>query len=81
MSRIDIEVYNEAGGFTIASAGLCGRDLVGVIPGVVPSLVGEIRGCSFRDRCKHAQPACAEAPPLRQRPDGHSWRCILEDAA
>ncbi|MDU0339622.1 ABC transporter ATP-binding protein [Bosea rubneri] len=54
---------------------------LGVIPGVVPSLVGEIRGCSFRDRCKHAKPACAEAPPLRQRPDGHSWRCILEDAA
>ncbi|WP_337173162.1 hypothetical protein [Paludisphaera sp.] len=33
MSRIDVEVYNEAGGFTIASAGLCGRDLAGVIPG------------------------------------------------
>ncbi|WP_332691240.1 ABC transporter ATP-binding protein [Bosea sp. (in: a-proteobacteria)] len=54
---------------------------LGVIPGVVPSLVGEIKGCSFRDRCKHAQPVCAEAPPLRQRPDGHRWRCILEDAA
>ncbi|KFC67085.1 Oligopeptide transporter subunit ATP-binding component of ABC superfamily protein [Bosea sp. LC85] len=54
---------------------------LGVIPGVVPSLVGEIRGCSFRDRCKHAQPACAETPPLRHRPDGQSWRCILEDAA
>ncbi len=54
---------------------------LGVIPGVVPSLVGEIRGCSFRDRCKHAQPSCAQTPPLRHRPDGQSWRCILEDAA
>ncbi|GAU83937.1 ABC transporter ATP-binding protein [Bosea sp. BIWAKO-01] len=54
---------------------------LGVIPGVVPSLVGEIRGCSFRDRCKHAAAACAETPPLRHRPDGQSWRCILEDAA
>jgi peptide/nickel transport system ATP-binding protein len=54
---------------------------LGVIPGVVPSLVGEIRGCSFRDRCKHARPDCAGEPPLRQSPDGHRWRCLLEDAA
>ena len=54
---------------------------LGVIPGVVPSLIGEIKGCSFRDRCKHAEAACAETPPLRHRPDGQSWRCILEDAA
>jgi peptide/nickel transport system ATP-binding protein len=54
---------------------------LGVIPGVVPSLVGGIRGCSFRDRCKHARPDCASEPPLRQSPDGHRWRCLLEDAA
>lgn len=33
MSRIDLEVYNEATGFTITSARLCGRDLSGVVPG------------------------------------------------
>jgi hypothetical protein len=33
MGRIDLEVYNEATGFTITSAGLCGLDLSGVIPG------------------------------------------------
>jgi peptide/nickel transport system ATP-binding protein len=54
---------------------------LGVIPGVVPSLVGEIRGCSFRDRCSHARDICALAPPLKESADGHQWRCILENAA
>jgi peptide/nickel transport system ATP-binding protein len=49
---------------------------LGTIPGVVPSLVGELAGCSFRDRCAHAQPACLRAIPLRQAGD-HQWRCIL----
>src|SRR5690606_32443967 len=54
---------------------------LGVIPGVVPSLVGEVRGCSFRDRCGKAQQACLDAPPVRETADGHRWRCILENAA
>jgi peptide/nickel transport system ATP-binding protein len=54
---------------------------LGVIPGVVPSLVGDIRGCSFRDRCGHARDLCATAPPVREAADGQSWRCILEKAA
>jgi peptide/nickel transport system ATP-binding protein len=54
---------------------------LGVIPGVVPSLVGEIRGCSFRDRCSHARDICAMAPPLNESAEGHQWRCILENAA
>ena len=53
---------------------------LGAIPGVVPSLVGEVHGCSFRDRCPHARPVCAEDPPQRGA-DGHRWRCILEKAA
>ncbi|PSC04134.1 ABC transporter ATP-binding protein [Alsobacter soli] len=53
---------------------------LGAIPGVVPSLVGEVHGCSFRDRCPHARPVCAEDPPAREV-DGHRWRCILEKAA
>jgi peptide/nickel transport system ATP-binding protein len=55
---------------------------LGTIPGVVPSLVGELAGCAFRDRCPHAQPACARTVPVRQ--DGeHQWRCVLtrEEAA
>jgi peptide/nickel transport system ATP-binding protein len=54
---------------------------LGVIPGVVPSLVGEIRGCSFRDRCPYAREACALMPPVNAATDGHRWRCILEEAA
>lgn len=52
---------------------------LGVIPGVVPSLLGEITGCTFRDRCAHAEAQCSEPPPLREVLE-HSWRCILEDA-
>lgn len=54
---------------------------LGVIPGVVPSLVGDIRGCSFRDRCSQAQNICAATAPLKKTVDGHQWRCILENAA
>lgn len=54
---------------------------LGVIPGVVPSLVGDIHGCSFRDRCSHAQDICAATAPLKEAADGHQWRCILENAA
>jgi peptide/nickel transport system ATP-binding protein len=53
---------------------------LGVIPGVVPSLVGEMRGCSFRDRCAFAQARCALAPPNRVDAEAHAWRCILEAA-
>jgi len=54
---------------------------LGVIPGVVPSLIGDIRGCSFRDRCSHAQGICAATAPLKETVGGHQWRCILENAA
>jgi peptide/nickel transport system ATP-binding protein len=55
-------------------------ETLGVISGVVPSLVGEMRGCSFRDRCAFAQPRCALAPPERIDAEAHAWRCILEAA-
>jgi peptide/nickel transport system ATP-binding protein len=51
---------------------------LGAIPGVVPSLIGDIRGCVFRDRCAFALPACAEAVPWRTR-EAHGWRCVFED--
>ena len=46
------------------------------IPGIVPSLIGDIQGCPFRDRCAHAVAACADAVPLRSE-GGHCWRCLL----
>ena len=51
------------------------------IPGVVPSLVGEREGCSFRDRCQYAMPACAEGriPPV-QAVAGHDYLCLRTPA-
>jgi len=51
---------------------------LGTIAGVVPSLVGEIRGCSFRERCAFAQPECAGTVPLRSQGE-HHWRCVHEE--
>ena len=51
---------------------------LGTIPGVVPSLIGPLQGCSFRDRCALAQPACALAIPVHRGPDGQQWRCVID---
>nr|WP_319637538.1 ABC transporter ATP-binding protein [Roseitranquillus sediminis] len=53
---------------------------LGSIPGIVPSLIGEIRGCAFRDRCGHARSACADFDRLRHNETGHEWRCIMDEA-
>ena len=46
------------------------------IPGVVPSLRGEISGCTFAPRCKFAAPHCREAqPPLEEKAPGHWVAC------
>jgi peptide/nickel transport system ATP-binding protein len=50
---------------------------LGTIPGMVPSLVGEQRGCAFRTRCPHAMPICAEPVEPRGDANGHAWRCVL----
>jgi peptide/nickel transport system ATP-binding protein len=50
-------------------------DRLGSIPGVVPSLVGDISGCVFRTRCKLAEEACAGGVPVHR--DGqHAWSCL-----
>jgi peptide/nickel transport system ATP-binding protein len=54
-------------------------DRLGVIRGIVPSLIGDVRGCAFRDRCDFAQPVCARTGPVRSD-GGHDWRCILGEA-
>ena len=51
---------------------------LGAIAGVVPSLIGEVRGCSFRDRCAWAHPPCVDAVPWRSAAD-HGWRCVFEE--
>jgi peptide/nickel transport system ATP-binding protein len=49
---------------------------LGTIPGVVPSLVGDLRGCAFSDRCAYVQPECRQAVPVHGQPPGQQWRCI-----
>ncbi|MBP7064515.1 ABC transporter ATP-binding protein [Ferrovibrio sp.] len=51
-------------------------DRLGVVPGVVPNLVGGLKGCGFRSRCAEAQPVCAAPPPTHDDGAGHAWRCI-----
>jgi peptide/nickel transport system ATP-binding protein len=46
------------------------------IPGVVPSLLGEPAGCSFRDRCRFATAACAGEIPIASAGVGHAYRCL-----
>jgi peptide/nickel transport system ATP-binding protein len=48
---------------------------LGAIPGIVPALIGDIRGCAFRDRCAYAMPVCAQDVPALAA-DDHRWRCV-----
>jgi peptide/nickel transport system ATP-binding protein len=54
---------------------------LGAIAGTVPSLIGEMRGCAFRDRCAYAAAVCAEPVAVRSEADQdrtiHDWRCVL----
>ena len=52
---------------------------LGTIPGVVPSLIGKLQGCAFRDRCEYAQPECQNDIPIYRTDKGQSWRCIRHE--
>jgi oligopeptide/dipeptide ABC transporter ATP-binding protein len=44
----------------------------------VPTLIGDTTGCTFRNRCSHAQPECASNDvTLVRSADGCSYRCRL----
>jgi peptide/nickel transport system ATP-binding protein len=54
---------------------------LGSIPGLVPNLVGEQRGCSFRNRCPHAFAACAASTiRLKEVAPERAYRCLLSPA-
>ncbi|WP_206934596.1 ABC transporter ATP-binding protein [Roseococcus thiosulfatophilus] len=53
---------------------------LGTIPGLVPSLVGGIEGCAFRERCAFATEPCARPVPVVTGAEDHAWRCILPAA-
>ena len=51
---------------------------LGSIPGMVPTPIGDIRGCMFRNRCPYAFEACShEAVDLQSVSSGRSFRCLL----
>jgi peptide/nickel transport system ATP-binding protein len=50
---------------------------LGTIAGLVPSLIGDIDGCSFRARCPAAHDACVLSPPVRGAGEARSYRCHL----
>jgi len=55
---------------------------LGSIPGMVPSLIGTLEGCAFRNRCPHAFADCAaRAVPLAETAVGRSYRCLLPPEA
>lgn len=53
------------------------------IPGTVPDLSQEIKGCRFADRCPYCKDVCREhAPKMKQVGEGHYCACfVMEDAA
>ena len=50
---------------------------LGSIPGLVPSLIGDMHGCAFRDRCAYARPECATFDTMREVGDRRAYRCIM----
>ncbi len=63
----------------LPGAGARGASLE-VIPGQVPSLAGEFRGCRFADRCEEAFERCRIEPPGWTRVgEGHVVRCHLRE--
>ncbi len=54
---------------------------LGSIPGIVPTLVGGLEGCMFRDRCPAADAGCRSSPPERALGPGHRYECHLAPEA
>ena len=51
---------------------------LGTVPGIVPNMVGDLRGCMFRNRCELATETCetlSDTPT--QLDDGHAFTCRL----
>jgi len=49
---------------------------LGAIPGQLPSLIGRLQGCAFRDRCDFAGPECSGEIELAALRPNHQVRCI-----
>ncbi|MBI5580072.1 MAG: ABC transporter ATP-binding protein [Deltaproteobacteria bacterium] len=50
---------------------------LGSIPGLVPTPIGVLKGCTFRNRCPKGRPECAvENPHLREIGPNRALRCL-----
>jgi len=50
-----------------------------VHPGMVPTPVGALVGCTFRNRCSFTLQDCAvQCPGMRMVNETHGYRCLLE---
>jgi peptide/nickel transport system ATP-binding protein len=52
---------------------------LGSIPGIVPTLIGPVAGCQFRNRCAHASPACGHDVATTTLGPGRGYRCVLPE--
>lgn len=51
---------------------------LGSIPGIVPSLIGDIHGCAFANRCRYTFQDCLTTDvPLAETSPGRGYRCLL----
>ena len=54
---------------------------LGSIPGTVPTLMGDLGGCHFRNRCAYAHAACSPDPVLvNEVTPGRGYRCVVPAA-
>jgi len=51
-------------------------EMLGSIPGIVPSLTGNLDGCAFRNRCGEARDICARTVPWGHGAGGQAVRCV-----
>ncbi|MCD6074093.1 MAG: transporter ATP-binding protein [Rhodospirillales bacterium] len=63
----------------IPKPGMTGHGRLGSIPGIVPSLVGDMEGCLFRNRCASIRPECevGAETPLNMLSEGRGYRCVM----
>lgn len=54
---------------------------LGHLTGVVPSLIGTLHGCQFRNRCTSAHAACEQSPVMKRLNDQHHVVCWLDAKA
>jgi peptide/nickel transport system ATP-binding protein len=63
----------------IPTPGNTGHGRLGSIPGIVPSLVGEMEGCLFRNRCASVRAECEKGAeiPMKMLGEGRGYRCVM----